>query len=83
MYLIFLVDLLVAVFHNGASGDDADECILIIHHGNKVLTACPVYKIVHIGGDTDGDIVLTAGDLHDPSCLRLAHIHIAHILQRP
>ena len=81
--LVFLVKAFVAVLDDRPSGNDANKGILVIHHRHKVLTAGPLDQILHAGGDLYGNIILAAGDLHDPPGLRLPHIHIAHILKRP
>ena len=67
----------------GLSGDNADESILVIYYGDKILGGGPFNQVMHGGGDTDGNIVLPAGDLHDPVGFCLAYVHIAHILQGP
>lgn len=71
------------IFDDVTSADNADECVLIIHHGNKILPAGPLDQIVHTGCDTDGNIVFTPGNLHNAARLCLPHIHIAHIFQCP
>lgn len=72
-----------AIMDDGASGDEADEGILIVHDGDEILTACALDEVVHGCGDADGDIVALAGDLGDAVRFRLAHIHIAHIFHCP
>src|SRR5699024_5572503 len=81
--LIFREKLLAAVLHDGASGDDADEGVLVVHHRDKVLGAGPADELVHTRMYPHRHIVLPAGDLHNLPGLRLAHIHVAHILQSP
>ena len=76
-------ELVVAVFDDGLPGDQTDEGAVVIHHGDEILMGCPLHQILHGSGDAHRQIVLAAGDLHDPPGLRLAHIHCAHILQRP
>ena len=74
---------LFAVLDDGSSGHDADEGVLVIHHGNKILGGGPVDEIVHGGGDPDGYIVLSAGNLCDLMGFGLTHIHITDIAQGP
>ena len=38
---------------------------------------------MHGGGDPDGDVVLSAGNLHDPAGFGLTHVHVAHVLHGP
>ena len=83
MYLVFRIEFLRAIFHDGAAGDNTNECVFIVYHRNEVLGAGPCHQIMHIGGDPDGDVVSSASDFHDPSGFSLAHIQVAHIFQCP
>ena len=43
-YLAILAEKLVHTeLNNGAAGNDSDKSILVIHHGNEILSAGPVY----------------------------------------
>ena len=79
----FLKQLILAVFDDGFSGDQADEGTVVIDHGNKVLIGCPFDQILHGGGDPYGNIILPPGDFHDPAAFCLPHIHVAHIFHGP
>ena len=67
----------MAVFNNGTAGNDANKCILIIHHGDEILPTGPLHQVVHIRRNPDGDVIFPMGDLHDSVGLRLTDIHIA------
>ena len=51
--LIFGEEPLLAILDDGLAGDDADEGILIGHHGDEILLGCLVDELVHGGGDLD------------------------------
>ena len=41
----FTEELLLAVLDDIAAGDNANEGILVIHNGNKVLIGCPFHLL--------------------------------------
>ena len=82
MYLILGIQLPLAVFDDGAAGDDADEGVLVIHHGDKILDLGPFHQVVHGGIDGNGKIVPAAADIHDADLFRLFQVQIAQILQK-
>ena len=83
LLLIFRVELLEAVFHDIASGNDADEGVFVVHHRHEVLAAGSMYQFVHTGIDPDRNIIFTAGDLHDAAGFCKTDVHITHIFQGP
>ena len=83
LHLILRKQLALAVLNDGTAGDDTDEGILVINHRNKILCAGSGHQVVHGGGHPNGDIILASGYLHDPMGLRLPHVHVAKVLQRP
>ena len=74
---------LLAVFDDGAAGDNTNEGILIVHHRYKILGRGPLHQILHGGGDSDGHIVLSVGDFHNSVALRLTQIHLTDIFHSP
>ena len=62
----------MAVFDDGPAGDDADEGVLVVHHGNEILTGGPVNQLGHAGVDFYGNVVLVVADFHDPVLFGLA-----------
>lgn len=53
------------------TGDDANEAVQIVHHGNEVVPDDGVQQLVHRGGDADGGIL--PEDIPDVKPLQLLH----------
>ena len=83
IFKVFREQKLIAVLNDGASGNDADKRILIIHHRHKILRSGPRHQFMHGGGDPNRQMIPPPGDLHDPPGLRLTHIHVANIFEGP
>ena len=83
VYLVFCKEPLATEFDDAAPCNQADEGVLIVHNGDKILVGRTLHQILHRGGNPDRQMVSAAADLHNAVSLRLAHIHIAHILDGP
>ena len=69
--------MLAAVTDDGATGNDADKGILIVHHRHEILIRGPAHQLLHGGGNPNRHIVLAPGNFRDPPGFRHTQIHAA------
>jgi hypothetical protein len=82
-FLVLREKLLRAKLNDAASRNDANEGVLVVYHGNKILGTGPIHQIPHGSGDPNRYVVSPPGNFHDPVGFCLANIHVAHIFNGP
>lgn len=75
--LVLQSQMLLAVAHDGTTGDDANESVFIIDYWYKILLAGSCDEILHGGGDADRHVIPAAVDFHNMMIFCLSQIHAA------